>query len=46
VSWLLLLVATFLALWSLAIYFAAAWGHFVAPIAKQSAPPPVRRKQQ
>jgi hypothetical protein len=44
VSWLLLVVATILALWSLAIYFAAAWSHFVAPIAQKSVPP--RRKQQ
>jgi hypothetical protein len=31
VSWLLLCVAAGLAAWSLAIYFANVWTHFVAP---------------
>jgi hypothetical protein len=31
VSWLLLCVAASLAAWSLAIYFANVWTHFVAP---------------
>lgn len=31
VSWLLLWVATGLAVWSLTIYFANVWTHFVAP---------------
>jgi hypothetical protein len=31
VSWLLLWVAALLAIWSLSIYFANVWTHFVAP---------------
>lgn len=36
VSWLLLLVATFLAVWSLSIYFANVWTHFVATKANKA----------
>jgi hypothetical protein len=35
-SWWLLWVAAALALWSLSIYFANIWAHFVAPQVKKA----------